>query len=36
MEVQLHVFLTSTLEVSGELHALADLFLGKQPLVPIG
>jgi len=35
MKVQLHAFLT-TMEVSGQLHVLAALPPGKEPLVPMG
>jgi hypothetical protein len=35
MEVELHAFLTSVLDVSGQLHAPAALPPGKDPLVHI-
>jgi hypothetical protein len=37
VDVQIHIFLTSALEVSGQLHASsAALPPGKEPLGPIG
>jgi hypothetical protein len=35
-EAQLHAFLTSTLNVSGKLHAPVVLSSEERPLVPIG
>jgi len=34
VEVQLHVFLTSTLDVSGHFHSYITLLSGKEPPVP--
>jgi len=36
VEVELHAFLSSALDQSGQLHAPAVLFPGKEPLVPAG
>jgi hypothetical protein len=36
VDVEINIFLASALEVSGQLHALASLPLGKEPSVPIG
>jgi hypothetical protein len=36
VDVQIHIFLTSALEMIGQLHAPAALPTGKGPPVPIG
>jgi len=35
VDVYLHIFLTSVMEVSGQIHGPADLSLGKGPRYPV-